>query len=179
MNNSLSNVRRISRILGHACIIAILFELTIIPLIWTIPEFSDPTSSQMTVPMEELQTLTGVQRYLTILAMMVPSLVMAYSLWRLRKMFLNFAADVIFDPVPINHLKAFSLALMAQALLQPVSGMFVSVLGTLHRPDGERLIAIGFGDTEASTLFLGSLLLVIAWVLGEAIRLQDENRSFV
>jgi hypothetical protein len=151
---------------------------------WAIPEFSDPTSSQMpmsqmTVPMEELQTLTGVQRYLTILAMMVPSLVMAYSLWRLRKMFLNFAADVIFAPIPINHLKAFSLALMAQTLLQPVSGMFVSVLGTLHRPDGERLIAIGFGDTEASTLFLGSLLLVIAWVLGEAIRLQDENRSFV
>ena len=111
--------------------------------------------------------------------MMIPSLVMAYGLYRLRKMFVAFARDVIFNPEPILHLKAFGIALLAQTLIKPVTGALTSVLATFHRPEGERVLSIGLSNAEASTLFLGGLIIVIAWVLGEAVRIDAENRSIV
>ncbi len=68
---------------------------------------------------------------------------------------------------------------MAQTLIKPISGALTSVLATITRPEGERVLSIGLSNAEVSTLFLGGLLLVIAWVLGEATRIEDENRSFV
>ena len=174
MSDTLKNVRTVSRILGWVCLIGVVFEICLVPLIWHVDGWVD-----MTISIEELRALSGWQKYAVMASMMLPTLVMAYGLWRLRKMFLSFAENHIFQPAPIAHLKAFSVALMAQTLIKPLSGALTSVLATITRPEGERMLSIGLSDAEASTLFLGGLLLVIAWVLGEATRIEDENRSFV
>jgi len=36
-----------------------------------------------------------------------------------------------------------------------------------------------YGGADLSTLFLGGVFLVIAWVLGEAAKLADDSRSIV
>ncbi|AJD51228.1 Protein of unknown function [Thalassospira xiamenensis M-5 = DSM 17429] len=179
MSDTLKNVRTVSRILGWVCLIGVVFEICLVPLIWHVDGWIDTSASQMTISLEELRALSGWQKYAVMASMMLPTLVMAYGLWRLRKMFLSFAENHIFQPAPIAHLKAFSVALMAQTLIKPLSGALTSVLATITRPEGERMLSIGLSDAEASTLFLGGLLLVIAWVLGEATRIEDENRSFV
>ena len=76
-----------------------------------------------------------------------------------------------FNPEPIGHLKAFGIALLAQTLISPITGAIASLLATFTRPEGQRFISISLSNTEAHTLFLGGLIIVIAWVLGEAARI--------
>lgn len=178
-SNTFKRVRMVSTLLHWACAVAILFQICVVPLIWYAPGWAEVSTSQMTISLAELHALSGWQKYVTMAVMMIPSLVMAYGLYRLRKMFVAFARDVIFNPEPILHLKAFGIALLAQTLIKPVTGALTSVLATFHRPEGERVLSIGLSNAEASTLFLGGLIIVIAWVLGEAVRIDAENRSFV
>ena len=177
--DTLKNVRTVSTLLYWVCAIAIVFEICLVPLIWHVPGWVEASASLLTISLDDLHALTGWQKYLTMAVMMIPSLVMAYGLYHLRKMFGAFANNAIFQPEPIRHLKAFGIALLAQTLIKPLSGAATSVLATFHRPAGERVLSIGLSDAEASTLFLGGLIIVIAWVLGEAARIDDENRSFV
>lgn len=175
----LKNVRAISTLLYWVCALAIVFEICAIPLALYAPGWVEVTTSLMTISVAEIQALSGWQRYLTIIVMMTPSFVLAYGLYRLRKMFAAFAKNRIFNPEPIGHLKAFGIALLAQTLISPITGAIASLLATFTRPEGQRFISISLSNTEAHTLFLGGLIIVIAWVLGEAARIDDENRSFV
>lgn len=177
--DTLHNVRRLSTVLYWGCALAIIFQFFIVPIIWYVPGWIETSSSQMTVSIADLHALSGWQKYATMLVMMIPSLIMAYGLNHLRKMFRAFSRDIIFQPAPIRHLKVFGVALLVQTLAKPLTGAVTSVLATFHRPAGERMLSIGLGNAEASTLFLGALIIVIAWVLGEAARIDDENRSFV
>ncbi|GAA0623958.1 MULTISPECIES: DUF2975 domain-containing protein [Thalassospira] len=177
--DTLKNVRTISTLLYWVCAIAIIFQILVVPLVWYAPGWVEASTSQMTVSLADLHALSGWQKYVTMAVMMIPSLVLAYGLYRLRKMFGAFAHNAIFQPEPIRHLKAFGIALLAQTLIKPLTGAATSVLATFHRPAGERVLSIGLSNAEASTLFLGGLIIVIAWVLGEAARIDDENRSFV
>ncbi len=177
--DTLKNVRNVSTVLYWACALAIIFQICLVPLIWYVPGWVEASTSQMTVSIAELHSLSGWQQYATMGVMMIPSLVMAYGLDRLRRMFGAFAKDTIFHSEPIMHLRAFGIALLAQTLIKPLAGAATSVLATFHRPAGERVLSIGLSNAEASTLFLGALIIVIAWVLGEAVRIDDENRSFV
>ena len=177
--DTLQNVRRLSSILYWVCGLAIIFQFLVVPFIWYVPGWVETTSSQMTVSIADLHALSGWQKYATMLVMMIPSLILAYGLNHLRKMFGAFANNAIFQPEPIRHLKLFGIALLVQTLAKPLTGAATSVLATFHRPAGERMLSIGLSNAEASTLFLGGLIIVIAWVLGEAARIDDENRSFV
>lgn len=177
--DTLQNVRRLSSILYWVCSLAIIFQFMVVPFIWYVPGWVETTSSQMTVSIADLHALSGWQKYATMLVMMIPSLILAYGLNHLRKMFGAFSNNAIFQPEPIRHLKLFGIALLVQTLAKPLTGAATSVLATFHRPAGERMLSIGLSNAEASTLFLGGLIIVIAWVLGEAARIDDENRSFV
>jgi cytochrome b561 len=177
--NSLKRVRTISKVLHWFCLFAILFQIAVIPMVWYVPGWVEASSSQMTVSIAELHALSGWQKYMTMAVMMIPALVMTYGLYRLRLMFGAFADNAIFQPDTISHLRVFGIALLAQTLIKPMTGAATSVLATFHRPAGERMLSIGLGNAEASTLFLGGLIIVIAWVLGEAARIDAENRSFV
>ena len=111
--DTLKNVRTISTLLYWACAIAIIFQILVVPLVWYAPGWVEASTSQMTVSLADLHALSGWQKYVTMAVMMIPSLVLAYGLYRLRKMFGAFAHNAIFQPGPIRHLKAFGIALLA------------------------------------------------------------------
>jgi hypothetical protein len=68
---------------------------------------------------------------------------------------------------------------MLQAVLSPLATSAHSVIVTFHNAPGERMLTVGIGDHEFSALLLGGLLLVIAWVMSEGVKMADENRQFV
>jgi hypothetical protein len=177
--DTLKNVRRISTLLYWICALAILFEISIVPLVIYAPGWVEASTSQMTISVADVQALQGWQKIATLAVMMIPSFVIAYGIYRLRKMFAAFANNIIFNTETIGHFKAFGIALIIQTLISPLTGAASSALATFNRPEGERFISIGLGNSDIHTLFLGGLIIVIAWVLGEAVRIEDENRSFV
>lgn len=183
MPHATTKIRIVSRLLSWFCLIAIVFELGFVPLIWLTPDLAREaisySDSLVSVPLGDLQALGGWQLPAVFVTLMVPSLVLGFGLWHLRKMFLCFARNAIFENGTIRHLKIFSIALLLQTLLSPAAGALTSLLVTITRPEGQRMISIGLSNIEASSLFLGGLFLIISWVLSEAVALHDENRSFV
>ena len=177
--DTLKNVRAISTVLYWVCALAIVFEICVIPLVLYVPGWVEASTSQMTISVADIEALDGWQKVATMAVMMIPSFVLAYGIYRLRKMFGAFAHNSIFNAATIGHLKAFGIALLIQTLISPLTGAASSALATFNRPEGERFISIGLSNADAHTLFLGGLIIVIAWVLGEAARIDDENRSFV
>lgn len=175
----LKRVHTISTLLYWVCALAIVFEISVVPLVLYAPGWVEVSTSQMTISVADVQALSGWPKAATIGVMMVPSLIIAYGIYRLRKMFGAFAANSIFNIEAIGHLKAFGIALLIQTLVSPLTGAASSVLATFNRPEGERFISIGLSNADAHTLFLSGLIIAIAWVLGEAVRIDDENRSFV
>ncbi|RCK53724.1 hypothetical protein TH25_04235 [Thalassospira profundimaris] len=178
-----TKIRTVSLILSWLCLIAIVFELGFVPLIWLTPDMAQNaisySDSLVPVPLADLQSLKGGQLFVVFITLMIPSAVMTFGLWHLRKMFLCFAHNAIFEHGTIRHLKIFSIALLSQTLLSPLAGTLTSLFVTITRPEGERAISIGLSNVEATSFFLGALFLIISWVLGEAVTLHDENRSFV
>ncbi|AUG53298.1 DUF2975 domain-containing protein [Thalassospira marina] len=183
MSQSATKIRTVSLILSWLCLIAILCEMAFVPIIWLVPDLARDgisySDSLMPIPVTDLLVLTGWQLPAVFITLMVPSVVLSFGLWHLCKMFQGFARNAIFEHGTIRHLKIFSIALLSQTLLAPLAGAVMSVLVTITRPEGERALSIGLSNIEATSLFLGGLLLIISWVLGEAVTLHDENRSFV
>jgi hypothetical protein len=148
-------------------------------LSWLSPGLIEVSASLRPLTSQDLAALPPGQRIATELCLALPTLVLAYGLWHLHLMFRAFAAGRVFHRRPIGHLRTFSIVLLAQGILKPSAGALASVVATFTRPAGERMVSIGLSDAEATLLFSGALLLVIAWILGEAARLHDENQGFV
>ena len=73
----------------------------------------------------------------------------------------------------------FASMILLIGVLYPVSGGLLSLVTTFNNPPGSRFIAIEAGDAEVASLFLGAVLLVIAWVMEQGKHLADENRHFI
>jgi len=50
---------------------------------------------------------------------------------------------------------------------------------TLPLGDGNHQLTLAFGSHELWLIFAGVVLMVIAWIMGEAALLAEENKSFV
>ncbi len=55
----------------------------------------------------------------------------------------------------------------------------ISLALTWSLGHGHRAISLGFGSGDVSTLFMAGVVLVIARVMTEALRVADENAAFV
>jgi hypothetical protein len=49
----------------------------------------------------------------------------------------------------------------------------------MNNPPGHRQLAISFGSAELTTLFIGFVFLVIAWIMDEARSLAEEQAEIV
>jgi hypothetical protein len=109
----------------------------------------------------------------------VPIGVMIYGLWQVRALFLDFAVGRVFTVAAARRLQSFAGAVLAQALLGPLSSTGLIVAFTLSNPPGHRLLGIALSINDYIALVVGGVLLAIAWAMHEAARIADENASFV
>ncbi|SFK77878.1 Protein of unknown function [Methylophaga sulfidovorans] len=71
------------------------------------------------------------------------------------------------------------LALLAWVIVGIISDTLLSLTLTIQNPVGERLLTIGFGSNEMTTLITGSVILVISWVMKEAVEMKHEQEYTV
>ena len=112
-------------------------------------------------------------------AMLISSLPALWALYHLRRLFQRYATGSVFTVEAAGRLKAVALALLAMVFVRPFSGMLISLAISIDLPEGQRKLAIAFGSNEVWLGLAGVMVLVIAWVIGEAAALAEENQSFV
>jgi hypothetical protein len=109
----------------------------------------------------------------------VPVGVMMYGLWQVRALFHEFAAGRVFTMAAARRLQVFAAAVLAQAVLGPLSSTGLIVALSMSNPPGSRMLGIALSINDYIALIVGGVLLAIAWVMREAARIADENAGFV
>ncbi|MBI5112354.1 MAG: DUF2975 domain-containing protein [Rhodovulum sp.] len=109
----------------------------------------------------------------------VPVGLMVWGLWHVRALFRDFAAGRIFTIEAARHLRLFGLSVLLQGPLGPLTATLLGLALSLGNPPGQRLLVLTLSINDYVALVVGGVMLAIAAVLREAVRLADENASFI
>uniref|UniRef100_UPI003785082A DUF2975 domain-containing protein n=1 Tax=Aquabacterium sp. TaxID=1872578 RepID=UPI003785082A len=101
------------------------------------------------------------------------------ALWQLWQLFGEYGAGRVFGRLAQRHLRGFAWCMLASALLSPLLRAAVGVALTLGNPPGQRLLAFSLSWNDYVGILCGAVLLAVAVVMSEAVRLAEENDSFV
>ena len=108
----------------------------------------------------------------------LPSLALLFGLLHIRKLFKIYSFGEFFTVTTASHLKWFSLSLIAYGVLRPLGILEKDLIDRFAEAESLQH-TWEVPDFGISVFFLGLLLLVISWVMGEAARLADYNKSIV
>ena len=174
-----ARIRRVSRIMSVLCVIGMVALPVWLAVGWWYPQWLGGVYPQTEALWGAPENLSAITRTLGFLVSMVPAGLLIYGLSRLRAMFGLYQGGEIFSARAARCLQHFAVAVLLQAILNPIAGAAHSVIVTFHNPPGERMLTLSLGNAEYSAVLLGGLLLVIAWIMGEGAKMADENRQFV
>ncbi len=173
-------VRRVSRVLAVVSTVGIVAIPVLAGLLWALVLLDGLMSAIPAVAgLNPAAEISGPARLIGFLGTMLPAAAVMVGLLYLRRLFNAYAAGEFFTARNAARICGFAWSVIAMGLLRPVGGMLTSVAVTLDNPPGQRALAIGFGSPEVNILFVGSVVLVIGWVMREAAKLADENAAFV
>lgn len=68
---------------------------------------------------------------------------------------------------------------IASAVLGIVARTLILVLMTSNNPPGQKMLSIGIGSGEISSLIIGLLFFIFALVVKETASIAEENRSII
>ena len=181
MDNS-RKIRLVSRTLEYACYVVaalvVLLQISFSVLMWLAPELAEPllVAKGVVNAIAEANPTRAVPAWIIYL---LPSVAMAYGIYRLGRMFGLFKAGAYFSEPAAAHLIIFSLLGLLVQFVSPVfSGLagWVAQLGNEH---GTVEFNITIDGTELIQLLAWATFLTVAWIIREGMRLQTENAEFI
>jgi hypothetical protein len=168
---------RVVFVVRALCVLGAL-SLIAVPLwFWASPEAIEGLAPSM-VGVKEMTVDARAQWFGAAVSLLPVSLGL-YALWQLWKLFAEYAAGRVFGRTALAHLRRFAWALLGTALLAPLVRAATSVALTLGNPPGRRMLVVGFSWNDYMAVLLAAVLIAIATVMAEAVRVAEENESFV
>lgn len=144
--------------------------------------FATPPADILTaakLPVTGVENLGFPTRFLAFLVSMLPLAALICGLRQAQRCFNGFAKQQFFTAETVGSLRAFAMAVFVSTLLQPFAYAVLSLILSWTNPAGLRTLSIGISsDMWLGLLFAGTII-VIAWVMREAIAIADENAQFV
>jgi hypothetical protein len=109
-----------------------------------------------------------------------PSIVVAlFMLWQLWRLFGAYRRGEVFSRGALQHLRRFSVGVLLLAALEPLARTACILAVTIGNPPGQRQLVINFSSDDYERLLIGAVLLAIASVMAEAVRVAEDNAGFV
>lgn len=176
---NIKQIQRLSFIMQQLCLAGIILIPLMLAWIWlNFDQYIDVIASDHSLQLKP--EYIGTSNILMgFLCSLIPAVILCYGLWRLRKLFALFCNKQFFTNANTRHLRAFSVALFANALLSPVIGALLSIILTINNPPGQRSLSIGISNHEISTLFIAATFMIIAGIMVEGRKLADENAEII
>jgi hypothetical protein len=177
MNNVCDRVSRKARWLRHAVlatIVAIVLANTL--LVWR--SIANQPGAFGILQIEAPASLTG-HPWLTLVYCVLVSLIYLYGLYRLVLLMRLFERGEFFSIAATHHLRAFAFSLLAGTvtgfLLPPVTLAIARLLGLNHIT----AVTLSLDGSDAWMILISTLFFVIAWIMGEARQLAEDNQLIV
>jgi len=97
----------------------------------------------------------------------------------LMSLFHLFTRGKIFERLTVRTIKRLSILVLGSTLYKPVSEVISTLSLTLHKPVSERLITITATHIDVMMILSALVIFVIAWVMDEGRKLQDNDKLTV
>lgn len=99
------------------------------------------------------------------------------SLFFLKNLFLHYRAGEIFTHKNALLYRKLGIVYLMDALwIHSCSKALLIWAITMTNPPGHRYLSIAFGTPNLASLFYGTLVIVVSWVMAEASKLQEEQQ---
>ncbi len=177
--SNLNRIRRAGRVMSGLCSAIIVVLPLGLALIWANLETLGPAMVGQAVPDLRFGNHGAGTLILGFAISMIPVLVLIYGLIQLRQLFGLYGQGRIFSSLHAVYLRRFALASILSVFAQIVSSSLISVVLTFHNPPGARHLTVSVTSDHLGTVFLGSVLLVIAWIMVEGSKIAEDNAQIV
>jgi len=114
-------------------------------------------------------------RLMGFVVVMIPTGVAMLGVFFLMRLFQLYEHGQIFRLANVRCFKNLSRVLIWWFAAGIVHKSLLSVALTLHNPPGQRMITLELGSPDLTALLVGGILAVIAWVMEEGRKLQDDQ----
>ena len=113
------------------------------------------------------------------LVSLLPLSALTYGIFNIRKLFSFYKEGIMFSLDHVIIFKNTAKALLLWVLFSIIYESAKSVLFTAGNPPGSRLLEVGFSSGEFTTLMVGGMVFVIAWVMDEGRILIEEKELII
>ncbi len=168
---------RLVRIVRALCVLGVLTLVAVPIWFWLSPDNVLAFGAQMAG--SHAIVVDDRARTLGALVSLLPVSVGLYALWQLWRLFAEYGAGRALGRAALARLKRFAWTLLALALLAPLVRAAMSVVLTMGNPPGQRQLVIGLSWDDYLAVLLAVVLIAIATVMAEAVRVAEENEGFV
>lgn len=172
----LAGVVRSLALAGGLCLLALLPWI-----VWGSAESSEPLQGLYGGHVVGLAQvgLTEAVRWRLAAVTLLPVGVALGALWQLWWLFGHYRQGDVFGPRALQRLRRFGVAMVALAVVQPLSTSLAAVAASLDNPPGQRVVVLIIGSSDYAVLMCALVFLALGRVIGEAARLAQENQEFV
>ncbi len=101
------------------------------------------------------------------------------ALWHMHRLLMCYQSGEAISPRTARIILRIGQSLLVAALMSILSVPIQTVLLTLHNPTGQRSVAIGIDTQDMGFVLAGGLLVLIGWVMREAVGLAEDNAAIV
>lgn len=171
------NINRIQRVSRRfrwlfTCLIFLIPSITL--LYWLFFNYL-PVGYKAELPVVVSQELPFSTLMLAFLVSLIPSSVAIYGAIKLKELFKLYEKAIVFSEENVRCLLHLGVALIMWTIANLIFVILISVVLTFDNLPGERLVVAQFGISDVGTLIIGSVIVLVSWVMKEGARLADEN----
>lgn len=162
-----------------ACTVFIVGTPVATALLWFFFNELYPKIPAIPLPVRVEHALSPLSRFLAFLAQLPPTLIVMYQFVILRRLFGFYEKGKIFAAENVECYRRLGWMLMVWVGCEIAGNSLLSVALTLGNPPGQRVITLGVSSAELASLFIGSVVLVVSWVMDEGRKIAEEQSLFV
>lgn len=174
-----NRINRLSRILSIIALLAAGLVVVGFLLTFILPDGSASLTRALLLD-PDAPVLLDVPNLIAVAALyLLPLAAITYALWGIFRLFGVYAAGEIFSEPANRYLVRIGRSIVAFVPLQTFATAAGSYIVTRHAPPEAQRLVVAVDVSDLLVLVLGGLLWVIGWVMAEATRIADENRSII
>lgn len=175
------NINRIQRVSGqfHWLSSLLIYCIALMTSMYWLFYNQLPAGLTTELPVVVRQSLGFETRLLAFLVSLIPASVAIYGLINLKNLLQLYGQAVVFSEHNVRCFARLGYTLIAWVLANLIYVVLVSIVLTFNNPPGERMVVAQFGIADVGTLTIGAVVVLVSWVMKEAVTMQQEQELTV
>ena len=173
----MERIKRASRRLVWTFNFVLILTPIAVVLFWT--QVGQQPSLARYLPVTLDENLPTWSRMLGLAVSLVPTSILMYATMQLSKLFRLYERGDIFARDNVRQYRSLGWSLIALGIAKFLNHTALSIVLTIHRPAGQRMLSIGINSDDVFLALIGMVVLTISWVMDEARKIEEEQSLII